>query len=31
MEHLNWGLPVAIYLFLAGLGGGAYAIAVVIS
>jgi len=29
MEHLNWGLPVALDLFFAGLGAGAFALAVV--
>ncbi|MBI4721739.1 MAG: polysulfide reductase NrfD [Candidatus Stahlbacteria bacterium] len=28
MEHVNWGLPVALDLFFAGLGAGAFAIAV---
>lgn len=28
MEHLNWGLPVALDLFLAGLGAGAFMLAV---
>jgi len=28
MEHLNWGLPVALDLFLAGLGAGAFLLAV---
>lgn len=27
MEHVNWGLPVALDLFFAGLGAGAFAIA----
>ena len=28
MEHLNWGLPVALDLFLAGMGAAAFMLAV---
>ncbi len=28
MEHLNWGIPVAIYLFAAGMSGAAFFVAV---
>lgn len=28
MEHINWGIPVAIYLFTAGMGAAAFFIAV---
>ena len=29
MEHINWGIPIALYLFLAGFGAGAFLLAVV--
>jgi len=28
MEHLNWGIPVAVYLFAAGMSGAAFFVAV---
>ncbi len=28
MEHLNWGIPVALYLFAAGMGAAAFFVAV---
>jgi len=29
MEHINWGIPIALALFLAGFGAGAFLLAVI--